>query len=162
MPSKPITTDLFSTDVEEPLNIETEASNESEEVNQEATIINDNGLTVKRRFTKKGKNPLDTVEYERRSSRITEPNGEVVFELTNLEVPKSWSQLATDILASKYCRRAGVPETGYETSAKQVVHRIANTIRQFGQEQKYFSSKEDAASFESELSHILIKVMGKD
>lgn len=160
MPSKPITTDLFSTDVEEPLNIETEVSNESEEVYQEATIINDNGLTVKRRFTKKGKNPLDTVEYERRSSRITEPNGEVVFELTNLEVPKSWSQLATDILASKYCRRAGVPETGYETSAKQVVHRIANTIRQFGQEQKYFSSKEDAASFESELSHILINQYG--
>ena len=160
MPSKPITTDLFSHDVEESINIDTESSIEMEAVNQDTTIINDNGLTIKRLFTKKGVNPLDAVEYERRSSRITEPNGEVVFELSNLEVPKSWSQLATDILASKYCRRAGVPESGNETSAKQVVHRIANTIRQFGQEQKYFATKVDAETFESELSHILIYQFG--
>jgi len=68
-------------------------------------------LKIKRKFTEPNINPLNDIEYEKRTARITETNGEVVFELKNLEVPKNWSQLATDILASKYCRRAGVPET---------------------------------------------------
>ncbi len=118
------------------------------------------GLRVERHYTEKGTNPLDVIEYERRTSRITEPSGEVVFELKNLEVPKSWSQLATDILASKYCRRAGVPETGHEISARQVVHRVAHTIRTFGEEQSYFMGGEDADTFESELAHILINQHG--
>lgn len=117
-------------------------------------------LKLKRKFTEPGINPLEIVESEKRNSKITEPSGEVVFELKNLEVPKSWSQLATDILASKYCRRAGVPETGYENSAKKVVQRITNTIRLYGEKNKYFQSKEEADIFESELSEILISQKG--
>ena len=120
----------------------------------------DKGIHLKRYFTEQGTDPLEAIKYERRSSRITEPSGEVVFELKNIEVPESWSQLSTDIIASKYIRRAGVPKTGYETSAKQVVYRIAHTIRNFGDNQNYFSSKEDADIFESELSHILINQHG--
>lgn len=118
------------------------------------------GLVLKRNFTQKGINPLDAIEYERRISRITEPTGEIVFELKNIEVPKSWSQLATDILASKYCRRAGVPETGYEVSTKQIVYRIVHTIRDYGEQQNYFATKDDADIFESELSYILINQHG--
>jgi ribonucleoside-diphosphate reductase alpha chain len=126
----------------------------------ETKEIIDKRLTVKRCFTTPEINPLHDIEYEKRNSRIVEPSGEVVFELKNIEVPKSWTQLATDILASKYCRRAGVPETGYESSAKQVVHRVASTIRSFGEEQNYFASAEDAETFESELSYILINQNG--
>src|SRR5262245_21505400 len=80
------------------------------------------GLTVHRRYTQSGKDPFECLTYELRSSVITNPDGSVVFKMENAEVPKSWSQLATDILVSKYFRKAGVPKTGRETSAKQVVH----------------------------------------
>lgn len=150
MSTKPVTTDLFSDDVETQVPTETQDPVVETETEETDIVKNDNGLAVTRHFTTQNIDPLESVEYERRSSRITEPNGEVVFELKNLEVPKSWSQLATDILASKYIRRAGVPETGYEISAKQVVHRVANTIRWFGEQQNYFASKEDADTFESE------------
>jgi ribonucleoside-diphosphate reductase alpha chain len=118
------------------------------------------GVHLKRYFTEKGIDPLDQIEYEKRSSKITEPNGDVVFEMQNLEVPKSWTQLATDILASKYIRRAGVPNIGHEASAKQVVHRIAHTIRKFGEENNYFFAPEDANNFENELKYILINQHG--
>jgi ribonucleoside-diphosphate reductase alpha chain len=114
------------------------------------------GLVLRHMYTQKGVNPLDTIEYERRTSRITEPTGEVVFELKNIEVPKTWSQLATDILASKYCRRAGVPDSGHEISVKEVVHRIVHTIREYGEEQNYFASQDDADIFEAELAYILV------
>jgi ribonucleoside-diphosphate reductase alpha chain len=160
MSIKPDTTDLFSSEVATQVPTEKEKAPTETGTKEVETRKNGNGLSVARHFTKTDTDPLETVEYERRSSRITEPNGEVVFELKNLEVPKSWSQLATDILASKYIRRAGVPETGYEISARQVIHRIANTIRDYGEEQNYFSSKEDADTFESELSYILINQHG--
>ncbi len=117
-------------------------------------------LKLKRLFTDPGINPLDTIDYERRSSRITEPSGEIIFDMQNLEVPKDWSQLATDILASKYCRRAGVPETGHEDSIKKVIHRITNTIRQYGEEQNYFQNSGEADIFESELASILVTQRG--
>lgn len=160
MSTTPVTTDLFSDEVETQIPAETKKGIKEPEAKETDTARNDNGLAVNRHFTKKDIDPLEAVEYERRSSRITEPTGEVVFELNNLDIPKSWSQLATDILASKYIRRAGVPETGYETSTKQVVHRVANTIRWFGEQQNYFASKEDADIFESELSYILVNQHG--
>ena len=164
MSSNPINTDLFSektgaarTDKSEEISTR---KNKSSSPKVDVQPSGSEGLSVRRVFTKKNIDPLDEVIYERRSSRITEPNGDVVFELKNLEVPKSWSQLATDILASKYCRRAGVPDSGYETSARMVVNRIASTIRWYGEQQKYFASTEDAQTFESELSHILINQKG--
>ena len=69
-------------------------------------------MKINRRFTKEGQNPFDTVEWTTRSSRITNPDGSVVFEMPDAEVPKTWSQLATDIMVSKYFRKAGVPQDG--------------------------------------------------
>jgi len=118
------------------------------------------GATVPRRYTRPGSDPLDEVTYEKRASKIVEPDGRVVFEAKDVEIPASWSQLATDILVSKYFRRAGVPGTGGERSARQVVHRIAHTIRVFGEAHGYFPTKEDADTFEAELKHLLITQKG--
>src|ERR1700757_4211139 len=88
------------------------------------------GLPFTRRFTKKGVNVFDLFEYDYRSSVIRNPSGEVVFEMNNVEVPKHWSQIATDILAQKYFRKASVPQPdgslGRETSIKEVAHRLAH------------------------------------
>ncbi|NIP72194.1 MAG: hypothetical protein GWO16_03790, partial [Gammaproteobacteria bacterium] len=86
------------------------------------------GLAFRRHFTSEGTPPLEAVRWARRKSVIREPNGAVVFELDNAEVPEDWSQLATDIVVSKYFRKAGVPGTGHEVSVRQVIHRIAHTI----------------------------------
>ena len=115
------------------------------------------GLSFARFFTESGMNPLDGLEYEKRTSAITNPDGSTVFKMEDVEVPRDWSQLATDIIVSKYFRKAGVPGTGHETSARQVVHRIAHTIRWAGEELGgYFSSFADAETFEAELSRMLI------
>ena len=94
------------------------------------------GLEFKRKFTIEGVSPFDQFEYDYRDSVIKNPNGEKVFEMTNVEVPKQWSQIATDILAQKYFRKAGVPQTdgslGRETSVNQVAHRMANCWRVWG------------------------------
>jgi ribonucleoside-diphosphate reductase alpha chain len=118
------------------------------------------GAWVPRVWTRAGTNPLDEVAYERRDSKIAEPDGRVVFEVKDIEVPASWSQLAADILASKYFRRAGVPGVGHETSIRQVVHRIAHTMRTFGEAHGYFDSKASADAFEDELSHLLVTQKG--
>ncbi len=119
------------------------------------------GMRFDRRYTTAGINPLDEIEYEYRRSVITEPDGSIVFEMKNVEVPKTWSQLATDIIVSKYFRKAGVPgPTGTETSARQVVYRIAHTIRMNGEKKRYFATPEDAAAFEDELVHMLITQKG--
>ena len=118
------------------------------------------GLKVSRLFTQKGTDAYDMIEFEKRTSRITEPNGTVVFEMKDIEVPKEWSQLATDIIAQKYFRKRGVPGTDREVSAKQVMHRVANTIRTFGEDKGYFATKEDADAFEQELKFLTITQRG--
>jgi ribonucleoside-diphosphate reductase alpha chain len=119
------------------------------------------GLDIQRRFTRKGKNPLEEIVYTKRDSLITNPDGSVVFRMEDVEVPESWSQLATDILVSKYFRKRGVPITGQETSAKQVVSRISHTIRDAGEKEGgYFATKADADTFENELSYMLVNQVG--
>jgi ribonucleoside-diphosphate reductase alpha chain len=119
------------------------------------------GLSVQRFFTTPGVDPLDTVVYEKRRSAIYDADGSVVFAMDSLEIPKNWSQLATDIVVSKYFRKAGVPETGTEVSVRQVVYRVARTIREGADELgNYFATKEDADSFEAELTEILINQKG--
>ncbi|MCG3175755.1 MAG: hypothetical protein MOGMAGMI_00688 [Candidatus Omnitrophica bacterium] len=119
------------------------------------------GLKIDRRFTKPGQDPLDAVVYEKRSSAITNTDGSAVFRMDGVDVPKSWSQLATDIVVSKYFRKAGVPGSGHETSVRQVVHRIAHTIREAGERfGGYFRSPEDAEAFEAELKHLLVTQKG--
>ncbi len=122
--------------------------------------FNEKRLKITRKYSKPNIHPFDELQYEKRSSVIAEPNGKVVFSLDGAEVPKSWSQLATDIIVSKYFRKAGVPGTGNEVSAKQTVHRISNSIRQAGEVLGYFQTPQDAESFEMELSHMLITQKG--
>ncbi len=133
------------------------------------------GLAVGRRFTKAGEDAFGTCEYELRTSTIRNPDGSVVFQLTNIEVPKTWSQVATDIVAQKYFRKAGVPRAGKdgrplldsngkpmlggETSVRQVARRLAGAWRYWGEKYKYFASTEDAANFEAELQYMLLHQM---
>jgi ribonucleoside-diphosphate reductase alpha chain len=118
------------------------------------------GLEFNRYFTKEGIKPEDLFEYEFRTSVIKNPTGDVVFELKNVEVPKSWSQVATDILAQKYFRKTGVPQPdgslGAETSIKQVAHRLANCWMQWGLDYNYFASSQDAKVFYDELVYMII------
>ncbi|MDA1190325.1 MAG: vitamin B12-dependent ribonucleotide reductase [Candidatus Poribacteria bacterium] len=118
------------------------------------------GVRVPRFFTKSGVHPYNAIEWTERRSAIYSEKGEVVFESDKISVPQSWSQLATDILVSKYFRKAGVPEIGSEQHAGQVIHRVAHTIRSEGESLGYFASKEDAETFEMELTHLLINQMG--
>ena len=118
------------------------------------------GLQFDRRFTKKGVSPYDMFEYDYRDSVIKNPNGEKVFEMNNVEVPKQWSQIATDIIAQKYFRKAGVPQAdgslGRETSVKQVAHRMANCWRVWGERYGYFATKNDAQVFYDELAYSIL------
>ena len=119
-------------------------------------------MKITRRFTKEGTDPFATTEWTTRSSRITNPDGSVVFEMPDAEVPVGFSQLATDIMVSKYFRKAGVPQfedkyglpgntetvknddgsvkTGPERSARQVIHRLAGCWRHWGETHGYFDT----------------------
>ena len=118
------------------------------------------GLQFTRRFTEEGKSVFDLFEYDYRTSVIKNPTGEKVFEMNNVEVPKQWSQIATDILAQKYFRKAGVPQAdgslGRETSAKQVAHRMANCWKVWGKRYGYFASEKDAEVFYDELVYSIL------
>ena len=121
------------------------------------------GLTFTRKYTREDINVFDQFEYDYRTSVIRNPSGEVVFEMTNVEVPKQWSQIATDILAQKYFRKAGVPQPdgslGRETSVKQVAHRMANCWRVWGERYGYFASFDDAQIFYEELVYSILNQM---
>ncbi|MFM2146410.1 MAG: hypothetical protein RL732_1246 [Bacteroidota bacterium] len=118
------------------------------------------GLKASRRFTQEGTSVFDQFEYDYRTSVIRNPTGEVVFEMNNVEVPRQWSQIATDILAQKYFRKAGVPQPdgslGRETSVKQVAHRMANCWRVWGERYGYFASAQDAQVFYEELVYCIL------
>ncbi len=114
------------------------------------------GIGVRRYFTTEDRHPYDEVIWERRDARITNfRDGSVAFEQLGVEVPASWSMNATNILAQKYFRGAlGTPER--ETSLKQVVDRIVDTITAWGVEGDYFADEEEAEAFRDELKHLLV------
>ena len=128
-------------------------------------------MKIERRFTRAGESPYADIEFDERSSRIVNPDGSVVFELAAFGVPKRWSQVAGDILAQKYFRRAGVPQTddqgqpledeqgepvyGGESDSRQVFHRLAGCWRHWGERHGYFDSPEDAQAFYDELCYML-------
>ncbi len=114
------------------------------------------GLTFRRWFTKPGVSPYDEIEWERRTAAITDSQGGVIFEQKDVEVPKDWSMTATNIVASKYLHGTiGTPER--ETGVRQLVGRVAETIRDWGLAQGYFKTPEDGATFHDELAHILLR-----
>src|SRR5450755_1369621 len=113
------------------------------------------GLTFERLFTKPGVSPYDEVEWELRTAIITDAQGNPIFEQKNVEVPKDWSMTATNIVASKYLHgQLGTDER--ETGVRQLVSRVAETVRDWGIKGDYFASEEDAAIFHDELVNILI------
>ncbi len=114
------------------------------------------GLAFRRFFTKTGVSPYDELEWERRTAQITDAKGTVIFEQKDVEVPKDWSMTATNIVASKYLHGTlGTPER--ETGVRQLVTRVAETIRDWGLAQGYFKTPEDGAIFHDELAHILLR-----
>jgi ribonucleoside-diphosphate reductase alpha chain len=114
------------------------------------------GLAFRRFFTKAGVSPYDEVEWELRTAQITDAHGGVIFEQKNVEVPKDWSMTATNIVASKYLHGpVGTPER--ESGVRQLVARVAETIRDWGMAGGYFRTAEDAATFHDELVHILVQ-----
>ena len=117
-------------------------------------------LQFSRQFTQEGIEPFDMFEYDYRTSIIKNPSGEVVFQMDNVEVPRQWSQIATDILAQKYFRKAGVPQadgsTGRETTVKQVAHRMAHCWRVWGERNDYFLTENDAQIFYDELLYSIL------
>src|SRR5205823_8369415 len=123
------------------------------------------GLPVSRRLTAEGRTALEVVEqveWTRRPAKISGADGEVVFKMDDAEVPASWSQLATDVAVSKYFRKAGVPTpSGAEESVRQLVTRVARTLRNAGESfGGYFATSADAESFEAELTFMLVNQIG--
>src|SRR5271154_2533884 len=114
------------------------------------------GLAFRRFFTKPSVSPYDEVEWDLRLAQITDAQGTVIFEQKDVEVPKDWSMTATNIVASKYLHgKIGTPER--EKGVRQLVGRVAETIRDWGMAQGYFRTAEDGATFHDELGHILIR-----
>src|SRR5437764_14511342 len=114
------------------------------------------GIGIRRHFTTEGVHPYDGVTWERRDARITNyRDGSVAFEQLAVEVPSTWSVNATNILAQKYFRGPlGAPER--ESSLKQVVDRVVDTIAAWGTKDGYFVDDAEAAAFTAELKHLVI------
>lgn len=132
-------------------------------------------MKIEKKFTKKGHSPYEMFTFTKRKSQLKNPDGSVVFEANDIEVPNAWSQVATDILAQKYFRKTGVPQIdangnpildsdgkvvlGSENSLKQVVHRLAFTWRWWGEQYGYFESELDAQNFYDEVVYMLLDQM---
>ncbi len=114
------------------------------------------GLAYRRHFTKAGSHPYDEMTWESRSAVINDENGQPVFEQNDIEVPTTWSQTATNIVASKYFRgQLGSPDR--EKSVRGLISRVVNTIRTWADAQGYFATPEDLEAFSDELTHLLVE-----
>jgi ribonucleoside-diphosphate reductase alpha chain len=139
-------------------------------------------MKITRKFTTAGQDPFASTPWVKRTSKIMNPDGSVVFQMDDAMVPESWSQLATDIMVSKYFRKAGVPQceftednrvqrtggtpvpsssgkTGPEKSAEQVIHRLAGCWRHWGETHGYFDTAADAQAFYDELCYMMVHQM---
>ncbi len=128
-------------------------------------------MRIQRRFTEEGKSPYDGIVFTKRTSEIKNPDGSVVFRAEDVAVPASWSQVATDILAQKYFRKAGVPQRdqqgnllkdaggkpvlGPESDSRQVFERLAGCWTHWGEQHGYFDTPADARTFHDELCYML-------
>jgi ribonucleoside-diphosphate reductase alpha chain len=132
-------------------------------------------VRIERRFTRRGQSPYDGMTFVKRSSEIRNPDGSTVFKLDNIDVPDQWSQLAIDILAQKYFRKAGVPQRdqkgqpltgsdgkpvlGGERDARQVFERMAGCWTHWGKSYGYFKTAEDSEAFHDEMCCMLARQM---
>jgi ribonucleoside-diphosphate reductase alpha chain len=113
------------------------------------------GLRFERYFTPPGSHAYDLIEWERRTAAITGEKGQVIFEQKDVEVPKAWSQLAINVVAQKYFR--GSPDSPErETSVRQIIDRVVETLARWGREGAYFASDEDAENWAEELRYLLV------
>src|SRR2546430_949595 len=116
------------------------------------------GVTFPKYFTQKlepGKTPYDDILWELRTAAIGNDKGAIIFEQHDIEIPADWSQTATNIVASKYFHgKLGSPDR--ERSVAQLVHRVVDTIADWGRDQRYFRSPEDAENFRHELAHLML------
>jgi ribonucleoside-diphosphate reductase alpha chain len=113
------------------------------------------GLTFPRFFTQLGRDPFDEIEWELRSALIANEKGELVFEQRDVDIPKFWSQQATNIVVSKYFRgQLGTP--GRERSVRQLIGRVVDTMTGWAKAQKYFATDEDVQAFSDDLKHLLV------
>ncbi len=120
-----------------------------------ADVVTVPGLEFPRFFTRDGIDPFDAVEWETRAAVIGNEKGHVVFEQRDVEIPKSWSQQATNIVVSKYFRgTVGLPER--ERSVRQLIGRVVDTITGWARAQKYFASEDDLQAFSDDLKHLLV------
>src|SRR5229473_3148600 len=113
------------------------------------------GLRFGRYFTPEGSHAYDLIEWERRTAAIIGEKGQVIFEQKDVEVPRSWSQLAINVVAQKYFRGGlGTPER--ETSVRQLIDRVVESLGRWGREGGYFASEEDAENWSQELRYLLV------
>src|SRR6476619_6483096 len=113
------------------------------------------GLTIRRVYSDASVSPFDALEWELRTASITSEKGEVIFEQKNVEVPKSWSQTATNIVAQKYFH-GRIGTTDRESSVRQLIERVAKTITEYGEKGGYFRTAADRDAFHDELAAILV------
>jgi ribonucleoside-diphosphate reductase alpha chain len=117
------------------------------------------GISVERLFTHPGVDPLSEIEWEFRSAIITGEDGRVVFEQREVEVPREWSQTATNVVVSKYFRGGSPGSPRRETSVRQLISRVVDTITTWGSKQHYFATDDDREAFRAELSYLLVHQM---
>src|SRR6184192_38406 len=114
------------------------------------------GLAFPRYFTDGEKSPFDAVEWEKRTALIGNEKGVTIFRQEDVEVPKTWSQTATNIVASKYFHgKMGTADR--ETSVRQLISRVANTIVRWGEQSGYFADAASRDAFKDELTHLLVE-----
>ncbi len=123
---------------------------------EKATVSKRRGVNLGRLFTRPGVDPMDEAEWEYRSAVIAGEDGRVVFEQRDIEIPRDWSQTAANVVASKYFRGPlGGPRR--ETSVRQLILRVVDTITGWGERQSYFRDPEERDTFHAELTHLLLR-----
>lgn len=113
------------------------------------------GMRFEHFFSKDGVHPFDDIKWEKRDARIVDANDQIIFEQKEVEVPKFWSQIATNVVVSKYFS-GKINTSEREKSVKQLVNRVSRTIADWGIKDGYFDSKEDGEVFYGELTHLLV------
>ncbi len=154
--SKPLPDDAHHIAMEPPSGRRAPRKSGSEHARVSSKVeIEAGGIQVERKFTHEGVHPFDEVTWETRTAAIGNEKGETVFEQKDCEIPTFWSQMATNVVVSKYFRgKLGTP--GRETSVKQMISRVADTIAKWGREGGYFATEADAQAFQDELTHLLL------